>query len=82
MRQRQPDCPQLQQARCPGIEYAARDVDMRNRIAIKQYVATPEIEQEGKNRNTRGKPRQQGCFAIPAPDRPRPHSRWVSSRKI
>ena len=49
MRQRQPDRPQLQQARSAGIEYAARDVDVRDRVAIEQYVATPEIEQEGKN---------------------------------
>ena len=82
MRQRQPDSPQLQQTWSAGIEYPARNVDVRHRVAVKQDFAAPQVEQEGKNRNARGKPCQQGDFAVPAPDRLRAHSRWVSSRKI
>ena len=55
MRQGQPDRPQLQQARSAGVEDAARDVNVRNRIAIEQYFAAAEIEQEGKNRNACGR---------------------------
>ena len=82
MRQRQPDRAQLQQTRSAGVEHPARDVDVRDRVAIEQNIATAEIKQEGKNRNAGRKPCQQGGFAVPAPDGLSAHSRWVSSRKI
>ena len=65
-----------------GVEHAARNVDVRDSIAIEQDLAAAEIEQERKNGNAGGKPGQQGGFTVPAPDRLVLHSRWVSSRKI
>src|ERR1700730_7726059 len=82
MRQWQPDGAQLQKARGARVEHAAGDVDVRHRVAIEQNLTTPEIEQEGKNRNAGDEPGQQGGFAVPAPDQRSAHSRWVSSRKI
>ncbi len=48
MRQRQPDRSQLQQAGSLGIEHAPRDIDVRDRVAIKQKIALLKVVEEGK----------------------------------
>ena len=45
-----------------GIEDTACDVDMRNRIAIEQYLPLAEIVEESKNRDAGRKLRQESGF--------------------
>src|SRR5579862_7904396 len=82
MRQRQPDRAQLQQAGSERVEKAARDVDVRHRVAIEQDFAAAKVKEEGENRDAGCKPRQLPGLAVPAPDGCGAHSRCVSSRKI
>src|SRR5579884_3670326 len=80
MRQRKPNCPQLQEAGSSRIEYAARNVDMGHCIAEQKNVAAMHADQQGEDRKASRKDHDDECLAIPAPLGYIGHSRWVSSR--
>ena len=81
MWKREPDRPQLQQARGARIDHTAGNVDVSDRIAVKQQVIVPQVIKESGNGNDRGDLPDQKHFAAGRLRLQLFHSRWVSSRK-
>ena len=64
MRQRQPDSSQLQQTRSLRIEDAPRNINVSDRIAIEQKIASFEVIKKGEQRNKNSDPSHAGRAAV------------------
>ena len=66
MGKRQPDCAQLQKPGGARIENAARDVDVRDGVAVKQNLPLAKIVKKRSHGNAGGDCHASRRFAVPA----------------
>src|SRR6202140_5787091 len=64
MRQGQPHCSQLQQTGSLRIEHAPRNINVRDRVAIQQKIASLEVVKKGKQRYQDSHPGHTGRAAV------------------
>jgi hypothetical protein len=65
MREREPNRAELEKAGCFGIEDAAGDVDVGDRVAVKKHIAKLEVEEKRQYGNAGGEPEEKLSFGVP-----------------
>src|SRR5438270_11178163 len=81
MRKWKPNSPKLQQAWSARIDYPASNIDVGDRISVKQQVIVAQIIKKSSDGNDRGNLPNQKDFTAGRIRLRVFHSRWVSSRK-